>query len=112
MEYLREFNYTKKDGSSSVRKVLVLEETVDSVKGLDLSVLSEAEVTAAKECFSKFYESEEEPKKTEEGKVIIPGYDKGWNKAFRNFIRSNMKMIEKTDVDLGVLGNGIPKVQQ
>ena len=83
--YVKEFNYPKKDGGTSKRRLLVLNENQSMFDGIELSYLdnasAEAAVEALKECDVKSFER---------SGTVIKNFNSDWNKAWRRYSKSKI----------------------
>ena len=87
---IREFNYSKKDGSVSTRKVFVLNETADYIQGFDTKYLTGEQLA---EIQTRFQDREILDRFATAGNGATHDdetFNKDWLKAFRNFKKSNI----------------------
>lgn len=79
-----EFTYTDRKGAVSTRKVTPLEETESFILGLDLSKLSESQLTSLEEVIPRLPDEED-----------LKGILKPFNQALRRFLRSNIRNLQQ-----------------
>jgi len=82
------FNY-ESHGEIKQREIIVTNESETNILGLDIALLDEDELTKALEVFANW---EPQPMGTS---LEVKGFDSNWNKAFRNFRKDKISLIEE-----------------
>lgn len=82
---VREFVYTSSNGTKS-RKVFVIKENDSYIGGIDLNLLSEEDADTITKLYKDFT-----PTSDFKSKVVLEGFDQSWMKAYRQFIKRNIK---------------------
>ena len=82
---IKEFTYKSSSGTKS-RKVFVIKENDIYIGGIDLNLLSEEDA----DTITKFYK-DFVPTSDFKSKVVLEGFNQSWMKAYRQFIKRNIK---------------------
>ena len=82
---VREFVYTSSNGTK-IRKVFVIKENDSYIGGIDLNLLSQDDA----DTITKFYK-DSVPTSDFKSKVVLEGFNQSWMKAYRQFIKRNIK---------------------
>ena len=82
---VREFVYTSSNGTKS-RKIFVIKENDSYIGGIDLNLLSEEDADTITKLYKDFV-----PTSDFNSKVVLEGFNQSWMKAYRQFIKRNIK---------------------
>ena len=82
---VREFVYTSSNGTKS-RKIFVIKENDSYIGGIDLNLLSEEDADTITKLYKDLV-----PTSDFKSKVVLEGFDASWMKAYRQFIKRNIK---------------------
>lgn len=86
------FKYTKKNGETSTRTVVLVHDTASKVTGFDLSKLTPEEQKKVLNAFGNKIPSTEIPPKTGMFDYDATGVEKEiWTKAYRMFVKASIK---------------------
>lgn len=81
---IKEFMYTSNSGTRN-RKIFVIKENDSYIEGLDLSMLSNEDVTFITNTYKDF-----KPLQNRSDKIVLEGFNPSWNKAYRQFSKSKI----------------------
>ena len=99
---VREFVYTSSNGTKS-RKVFVIKENDSYIGGIDLNLLSEEDADTITKLYKDFDICEQllhhihglyqdfVPTSDFKSNVVLEGFNSSWMKAYRQFIKRNIK---------------------
>ena len=82
---VREFVYTSSNGTKS-RKIFVIKENDSNIGGIDINNISEEDADTITKLYKDFV-----PTSDFKSKVVLEGFNQFWMKAYRQFIKRNIK---------------------
>ena len=82
---VREFTYKSSSGTKS-RKVFVIKENDIYIGGIDLNLLSEEDALTIQNIYKDVV-----PTNDFKSKAVLEGFNSSWMKAYRQFIKRNIK---------------------